>query len=464
MRKKSAKRRGIVSVLVAVSLLAIFGVVAIALDGGLLLDNHRRVQSAADAAALAAADDLFSNYGSNTGLDPSGTAKASALLTAAANGFNNDGATSVVTVNIPPKSGNFVGKAGYAEVIVQLNQKRNFSSVFGSGNLHVTSRAVAHGNPGNIGILILNPTLQGACEIDGNVNILNGGQIFSNSNNTVPNDAASSYASGSIFVNNTATVTSGGLNVYTSLVNQGTVNYTNNGGLNYYATPIVDPLANIPEPTTNGLANYGSVNITTNTTLQPGIYQNITIGSSGGWGGWGGWGGGGGSSASAPTVTLAPGIYYLDNGGSFNLNAGSIQGTGVMIFNNTGGDSVFSISNPAGGTINLTPPTTSSGGSWPTGTTSGTYNGISYWVPRSSTSEYHLESAFNVTMPGTFYAQGAEFDFRPDGASTVFNTGSYICAEAEWGQGFDNSSNMSNGTINMNPGTSAPTQRPTLVE
>ncbi len=76
----------------------------------------------------------------------------------------------------------------------------------------------------------------------------------------------------------------------------------------------------------------------------------------------------------------------------------------------------------------------------------------------------HIISTANVTMSGTFYAQSGEFDFRPDGSSTVFTAGNYICAEAEWGQGYDNSSNTSNGTINMDPTTAAPTQRPTLVE
>jgi hypothetical protein len=451
MRQGSQKRRGSLAVLVTISLIALVSIAAVALDGGMLFDNHRRVQSAADAAALAAAVDLFTKYGQNNGVDTSGSAKASALSTAAANGYGNDGVTSVVTVNIPPTSGTFSGKAGYAEVIIQFNQSRFFSNIFGSGALPVKARAVAHGNPGNVGVLILNPTLEGACEIDGNVNILNGGQIFSNSNNTVENDAASNYASGSIFVNSTATVTAGGLNVYSSLVNQGSVTYTNNGKLSYYPAPINDPLAKIAEPTTAGLTNYGDVTVTSNSTLQPGIYRNITIGSTG----WHG---------TAPTVTLAPGIYYLASGGSFTLVAGSIQGTGVMFFNNTGGDSVFGMGNPPGGTINLSPPTPTSGGTWPTGTTAATYNGISYWVPRSSTSEYHLESSYNVTMSGTFYAAGGEFDFRPDGASTVFNTGNYICAEAEWGQGFNSSAGLSNGTISINPGTSAPTQRPVLVE
>jgi hypothetical protein len=443
MRCKSEKRRGTIAVLVAVSLVAIFGVVAIALDGGLLLDDHRGVQAAADAAALAAADDLFNNYGTKNGLDPSGTGKASALSTAAANGYSNDGVTSLVTVNIPPTSGNFVGKAGYAEVIVQFNQKREFSTIFGSGTLPVTARAVACGIPGNIGILILHPHLQGACEIDGNVNILQGGQIFANSDNTVPNDAASSYATGSIYLDNTATLSTGGLNVYNSLVNNGTVTYTNNGGLNTFTVPVPDPLASIPEPTTSGLTNYGSVTLSGGF-LQPGIYTNITV--------------------TSGTVTLQPGIYYLASGGSLDLDGGSLQGTGVMIVDNTGSDNMLGMSDPGKGPINLTPPTPTSGGSWPIGTTSTTYNGISLWVPRSRTAEVHVESSFNLTMSGTWYAQSGEFDIRPDGASTVFNTGNYICSMAEWGQGYDSVLNMSNGIINMNPGSSAPNLRPTLVE
>jgi hypothetical protein len=462
MLRGTGKRRGTITLLVAVLLIAIFGVVAIALDGGLLLDNHRHVQSAADAAALAAADDLFTNYNANDGSDPSGTAATSAKSTASANGFSNDGVTSTVTVNIPPTSGSFNGKKGYAEVIIQYNQKRNFSSIFGTGDLPVKARAVACGMPGNIGILILDPTLKGSCEIDGTVNILNNGQIYSNSNNTVNNDAPSANCTGSVYLASTATLSCGGINVYNSLVNNGSLTYTNNGGLTTLTQQVTDPLASITEPTTAGLTVQSDVNATMNQTLQPGVYTNITVGSTAGWtwsnGQWTY------SNGSAPTVTLAPGIYYLANGSSFTLNAGSITGTGVMIFNNTGGDNVFGMSNPAGGVINLTPPTATSGGTWPTGTTSATNAGISMWLPRARTDEAHVESSYNLTMSGTWYGQNAEFDIRPDGSKTVFNVGNYICGKAEWGQGFSNSQNLSNGTINMNPGTSAATMRPKLVE
>src|SRR5258708_3764790 len=95
-------RRGKVVILVAISLIPILGVVAIAVDGGMLLSDRRRVQRGADSAALAAATDLFTNWNTAAGADPKGDAKTSALSTAKANGFPNDGVTATVTVNIPP--------------------------------------------------------------------------------------------------------------------------------------------------------------------------------------------------------------------------------------------------------------------------------------------------------------------------------------------------------------------------
>jgi hypothetical protein len=449
MRCKSDKRRGTIAVLVAVSLAVMLGVVAIALDGGLLLDNRRKVQAGADAAALAAAIDLFANYASYNGVDSTGAAKASALATAAANGFNNDGVTSIVTVNIPPTSGHFAGQAGYAEVIIQYNQKRNFSSIFGSGDLPVKARAVASGKTGILGILILHPHLQGALEIRGTVNLLNNGQLYSNSDNTVANDAASQGASGSVYVGSGITLTAGGINVLNSLVADGTVKFTNGGGLKYYTVPIPDPLAAIPNPTTAGLPNYGSKSFSSGGSLQPGIYTNITI--------------------TGGTVTMAPGIYYISKGGNFNLKGGTLQGKGVMIVNDTQQDTVFGWNNPATGVINLSPPYinsdgTNSGGTWPSGTSAATYAGISMWVPRGWNQEVHFQSDHNMTMSGTWYAATTEYDIRANGPSVVFNTGNYICSLGEWNQKYGGNANTGTGTININPAGGAPTLRPRLVE
>ena len=114
-----SRRRGAVLVIAALLLVALVGMMAVTLECGSLMVERRRAQAIADAAATAAACDLAYNFGFNLGTDPQGTAVASALTTAAAAGYANDGITSTVTVNIPPTSGDYLGKAGYVEVLVQ---------------------------------------------------------------------------------------------------------------------------------------------------------------------------------------------------------------------------------------------------------------------------------------------------------------------------------------------------------
>src|SRR6516225_8121735 len=130
-------RRGIIAILVALSLILLVGIVAIAVDGGMLLDSRRQVQAAADGAALAAAADLYYNFPAYNGLDHAHRARDSAISTATANGFKDGDGDDTVVVNIPPTSGPFTGLAGYAEVIITYNQPRYFSGVFGSGPIPV---------------------------------------------------------------------------------------------------------------------------------------------------------------------------------------------------------------------------------------------------------------------------------------------------------------------------------------
>src|SRR5437588_7046718 len=111
MKTARKARKGTVILLVAVCLTGMLGFAALAIDGGVLLDDRQRVQSAADAAALAAANQLFLNWQSDKGLDVDGSASDAAVASVSANGFAN------VIVNIPPLTGSFAGKAGYAEVI-----------------------------------------------------------------------------------------------------------------------------------------------------------------------------------------------------------------------------------------------------------------------------------------------------------------------------------------------------------
>src|SRR4029453_4371753 len=69
MIRTPARRKGTVVVAVSVCLVVILSVVALTLDGGLLVDKRRQTQAAADAAALAAASELFASVFTNRGLD-----------------------------------------------------------------------------------------------------------------------------------------------------------------------------------------------------------------------------------------------------------------------------------------------------------------------------------------------------------------------------------------------------------
>ena len=138
-------RRGIATAQVALSLSALMAMLAVVADGGLLLVERRHAQATADAAALAAASDLYAKWNTNKGSDSGNSASNSAMGVASANGYTNDGTTSKVTVNVPPgkySSGPNAGKAlpaGYAEATVTWYQPRGFSGVFGSGAIPVSA-------------------------------------------------------------------------------------------------------------------------------------------------------------------------------------------------------------------------------------------------------------------------------------------------------------------------------------
>jgi hypothetical protein len=368
MKHNRRPRRGTVAVLVALCLVGILGFAALSLDGALLHQDRRTAQAAADSAALAAAGSLFSNWRTNQGSDPFGAATNEALTAAAANGFTNDGVNSTVTVNIPPLSGDHVGKAGYVEVIVQQFQKRAFSSIWGSGRVGVRARAVSRGMwiPYNNGILVLDPTSSGSLSSNGGSNVTTNAKIIVDSNSpsaTVVTGGGSLTAPEFDITGVPGTSTSGGGSI--------------NGSILDGQVPTPDPLAYLPEPDpstmtlqskkTVKLQNQGSLS------LQPGVYQ-------------------GGINVTGGSLTLAPGIYYMEGGGFSFSGTGSLAAQGVMIVNAPQSNSdVINITGT--GTINLSPMTT------------GLYQGISLWQARTSTNTLTVAGGGSGSITGTFYAQ-----------------------------------------------------------
>jgi hypothetical protein len=353
-------------------MIPLLGTLAVVVEGGFLMSQQRRVQATADAAALAAADSLFRNYPTSKGLDSSGQAKQAALALARDNGYMNDGTNSTVTVNIPPASGNFIGKPGYAEVIVQCNIQRAFSQIWGTAPLPIQSRAVSLGkwDYWNAGILVLDPASSGSLNAGG------GGDL------TLTGGAKIIVDSG----NSSATVVNGGGNIVASAVDiYG--NYTTPGGgqlsadVHTQVPPTPDPLAYLPQPNPNSLSVQSSNPthiINGSKTLSPGVYS------------------GGISIGGKANVTLQPGIYYMDGGGFSFTGQGSLVGQGVMIFNapKQSNDSI-SISGTSTSSIAITPPT------------SGIYKGMTLFQDRHANVDMSVAGNGTINMTGTFYAAGA---------------------------------------------------------
>jgi Flp pilus assembly protein TadG len=417
-----AARRGTALAIVAVMLVPIIGVLALVVDGGFLMAERQHAQAVADSAAQAAAITLYQNGGqiSTSTPDPGGQAKKIALANASANGYANDGTTSTVTVNIPPKSGLFINKLNYAEVIVQNNAERLFSALWGAGTMSVTARSVARGQgqTANPAILLLDPTMARALDGTGNGNVtVTGGSIVIDSSNR---QAGVLTGNGNISAPN--------VNFYG--------NYNTTGSGEFASTvktgvaPTADPLLSlpVPDPTTMTVqsSNNYQVSSSGNYTLQPGVYR-------------------GGISLSGPspgTVTLMPGIYYMQGGG-FSISGGlSVSGSGVTIYNAPVKNNE-SVSLSGNGSLTLSPPT------------SGAYKGIAIFQERSATAEVDITGNGSMNLTGTIYAAGATVELTGNGGSNVM--GSQIIADSMTVTG--------NGSVSVNyDPTSGPAKDVRIVE
>lgn len=422
MRLRTPERRdGTVAVVVAVCLVGILSAVALSLDGGMMLDKRRQAYAAADAAAVAAADDLYLNWWQYAGKSDTatGTGVAAARAVAKANGFEHGVGGCTVTVNIPPLSGPNAGAAGHAEVVISTTQARYFSRLFGTDVVPYGARAVARGRRGQIkaGIIVLapkgSPTLNGGGGSQVNVT---GAPVIVNSPDAgaiLENGGAggTGYLSAPEWdTNGTATTTGGG-----------TVK-----GPFVASDPTPDPLANlpVPDPSTmtvqskNGLSLSGNGNSTK--TLYPGVYQ------------------GGISITGQVNVVLSPGVYYMQGGGFSYGGQGNLTGNGVTIYNAPQSNS-DQISLTGNGNVTLTPPT------------SGTYQGVTLFQDRTSTTPMKVTGSGSgtMTMSGTFYAASADLSVQGNGANNVIGA-QYISYTLTLG---GNGAFNVNWTPDVTPGT-----------
>jgi hypothetical protein len=343
---------------------AIMGATGMAVDMGYLRYTQRRMQTAADAAAVTAAAEL--NYGDYV---TAGQADAST------NGFTNDDNNVTVAVNNPPTEGAYAGESGYAEVIITQTVPTFFMKVMGITSEQVTARAVGHYGSSKNCVYALSPSASDA--------ILNNGSGTIHMSCGIVDDSSASQA---LLNNGSGSITSSGTMVVGGYENNGS------GSISPKPTtgvpPQPDPLGYLSEPTV-GSCNYNNevINGSQTATLSQGVYCNgILINGSN-------------------TVTFNSGTYII-NGGSFTVNgSNTITGNNVTFYL-TGGASVTF--NGSSG-VTLTAPT------------SGTYEGILFFQDRTDSASATINGANVGNMAGALYFPDAQITYNGSGPDTAYS-------------------------------------------
>jgi hypothetical protein len=381
-----SRRRGQVGQVIlytALALPVVLGFVGLAIDVGYLMQRRTDLQRAADAAALAGAEYMFSQAGSTDPdtYDPSEAirteAEAEAIDYANRNGY---GATAHITSypSSPPLTGEHKCSVDpkcnrYIEVQLTENKPTFFMRIFGISNTTVSARAVAGiipiGKP--YALIVLEGSDCKAYNQAGTTSLtINGGSAIVNS--TCPTQSA--YQTGTSV----------------AIAGDGTLDYYRPGGwdLNGAATAdpdpsavpyqVSDPLASLPRPVPCDISNVSNCiptspdsggtksapelkSINSATTLNPGVY-------------WGGLK----ISGSTGTVIFNSGTYVfagIDGGSGKGFDYSgtmTLSGSSVTLFMMRDNSAVQNGRRPCGGfridgngSINLdAPPNTGAQGPW----------------------------------------------------------------------------------------------------
>ncbi|MEP6539914.1 MAG: pilus assembly protein TadG-related protein, partial [Bryobacteraceae bacterium] len=319
-------RKGSVLIMGTLTMTVLFGFMGLALDMSYMYFHKRRMQTAADAGAIAGAQEILRGNANSAIV-------ASAKNDTALDGFTDTASGVTVTVNNPPVNGPSAGNAGFVEVIVSQAQPTWFMRVVGADTATVRARAVAGLGAGQACVYTLNP------------NLGNNNGFFINGN------ATASFACG-IYSNSNFRAVGGGCVTAPSISYVGT--NSNGSGCTPNVSQgiqVVDPLLNkytMPTPATPCDAAHTNVKFTgdpagsTTRTLTPGTYcGGIDIGG------------------SSTNVVFSQGTYILLGGGLSLTSSVSVTGTGVTFFNTfDASHSYGQVKITGSGLINLSAPTT----------------------------------------------------------------------------------------------------------
>lgn len=365
-------------VLAALSMVVLISFLGLALDGGQLYYTKRKLQAAADSAALAGALEMNEcTGGSNCAAMRS--AAQSALVEAGLTGsaLKTQCAASAstgltLTVNNAPcamgstKLDPNYGNAKYVEAVVSEAQPTYFVRIFGIDSVKVAARAEAAVGNSAVCLYITNSSVNDALELNGRVSLTSTCGV-----------AVASSGTDALLVNSGNSLSASSVTVEGGVSSQGTISPapTTNA-----AVPS-DPLSWVPAPSTSSClyTNY-STSGSGATVLNPGTYCGPT------------------NLNSSGSLTFNPGVYVFT--GSLSVSTSStISGTGVMFYFSSG--SILFNGNP---TINLVALTT------------GTYAGILFYQASTDTTEALFNGGPQVALQGALYFPGAEILFNGGGS------------------------------------------------
>jgi Flp pilus assembly protein TadG len=385
-------RRGGVLVYTAIVLFVLIGFIGLAIDWGYMTWTAQKLQNAADAAALAGAQQVWTSQTNARNAAVNYAALNEAGSKSVALNFNatNDAAGDVVvgqydraahtfTVTTNRQVANAVrvvarrttGSAGGALPLF-------FGPMFGKNTAEVARYgiAVAVGGPADTSVIALNSSDPKAFYIYGNgyMDLGDGAAQVDSSNQA-----------GAVFQGTSLTFIAGQVNMVGAWDEKGNPNL-NSVDLNPQEPYVSDPLAGLPVPATGAPMNPQQINPSSGalTTYNPGYYPK------------------GLDLQSGDKAFLNPGVYILENGNSkkpslpaFAINGhAELTGYGVMFYIKFG-----SVVHNGTGDVHLTPPS------------SGVYKGIQFFQARNNTEP----AVFN----GTSIFTGASAD-TDHGAGTLY--------------------------------------------
>lgn len=389
--------RGQATIMMAIFMgLVMMGFLGFALDVGYFFQQKRQAQVAADAAAVAAAEEYSAGDSTNV--------QSAANQIAALNGFDPNAAKNPATVTISqPASGNYSSSSSGTPSWVQATVSKPVPTFFlaafnGRSTMSVLASAVA-------GYGESSPTcicLEGSTGQD--LNMSNNSKLSASGCGVTVNSSSNN----AVGIVGSATLSAISLGTISSTWDNSN-NVNNNGKITSstdvvlgissgcspplptvptYGTCSADPLSSV----TNGGSTYtvgpGSSYGTTTNSGSTVCYNALTIGANG------------------DTVTLNPGIYVI-SGGSLHFESGTQKGGNGVFFYLVNGASL-TIDNGANPTLSAP--------------TSGTYQNTLLYQPSSNTTTVNFQGGSTTNINGIIYAPGANVTVG-NGSSSTLNLG-----------------------------------------